>query len=279
MATSRSSSMPVYFVSHGGPNLLDDHEYPPTEPIAKGLRAIGDEIRALQPRGMVVVSGHWEAGASSLQVNGKSPLPLPLIYDFYGFPDAYYKQQFPHHVDPQLTRQVVEQVTKSGIDIEAVDRGLDHGAWVVLKKAGLADAPFPIAQLSLFHSDSMDAHLRLGEALAPLRDQGIVIVGSGMAVHNLRDLFGPGGSRSGGVRPYVEPFDKEIERAVLAPPAERRQAVAALADSQLLRQAHPTLEHLMPIHVAVGAAGQSQSVTKMLEAYQLSLSWSCYRFA
>ncbi|KAJ2347139.1 hypothetical protein GGF43_004824, partial [Coemansia sp. RSA 2618] len=108
--------------------------------------------------------------------------------------------------------------------------------------------------------------------------QGVVVVGSGMAVHNLRDLFGLRGPQPG-VRSYVEPFDKEIERAVSASAGERRQAVAALAGSKYLRQAHPTLEHLMPLHVAVGAAGGSAQATKMLEAYQVSMSWSCYRFA
>ncbi|KAJ2122591.1 hypothetical protein IW147_003253 [Coemansia sp. RSA 720] len=266
-------TMPVYFVSHGGPNLLDDTEYPPTGSIGRGLRAIGDEIRALEPRGMVVVSGHWEAGPSSLQVSGTSE--QPLIYDFYGFPASYYKQQFQHTVDPQLTSKVAELFKARNIPIETVARGLDHGAWVVLKKAGLANAPFPIIQLSLYKNDSMDMHVQLGETLKSLRNEGIVVVGSGMAVHNLRDLFG---SRSTSVRPYVEPFDKQIEQAVLGPLSERKEGVLQLAKSKILRQAHPTLEHLMPLHVAVGAAGDQSKATKMLEAYQVSMSWSCYRF-
>ncbi|KAJ2845623.1 hypothetical protein IWW36_004706 [Coemansia brasiliensis] len=267
--------MPVYFVSHGGPNLLDDAEYPPDQTISKGLRIIGDEIRSLNPRGMVVISGHWEAGRTSLLVNGKSEFPQPLIYDFYGFPADYYKQQFPHQVDPQLTQQLVKMFTDANVKIEAVDRGLDHGVWVVLKKAGLANAPFPIVQLSLYRNDSMDMHLLMGAILEPLRDQGVVIVGSGMAVHNLRDLFGPGSPSS--VRPYVKPFDKEIEHAILGSSNDRKMKAAMLSESKFLRQAHPSLEHLMPLHVAVGAAG-TDSAKKMLEAYQLSLSWSCYRF-
>ncbi|KAJ2800477.1 hypothetical protein H4R20_004047 [Coemansia guatemalensis] len=270
--------MPVYFLSHGGPSLLDDNDYPPEQPIAKGLAKIGDEIKELRPRGMVIVSGHWEAGHDSLQVNGKSPLPQPLIYDFYGFPSWMYKEEFPHKVDPDLTQEIVKLFAERDIKIESVDRGLDHGVWVVLKRAGLANADFPIVQLSLFRNDSMEKHLELGRALAPLREQGIVIVGSGMAVHNLRDLFGPGGSASGGVRPYVRPFDKDVEQAITGvSSSERWKAVAALAHSDNLRKAHPTLEHLLPLHVAVGAAGPEASAKKMLEAYQLSLSWSCYR--
>ncbi|ORX69445.1 aromatic ring-opening dioxygenase LigB subunit [Linderina pennispora] len=276
--TSSTQRMPVFFVSHGGPNLLDDNEYPYDEPVAKGLRAIGDQIKALKPRGMVIISGHWEAGRNSLQVNSKSAIPQPLIYDFYNFPAWMYREQFEHKVDPALTQRVVELVAQKNIEIEAVDRGLDHGVWVVMKKAGLADAGFPITQLSLYKSDSMEDHVRLGELLQPLRDEGIVVVGSGMAVHNLRDLFGPGGSRSGGVRPYVAPFDKQIDEAVLGDGAKRRDGVLALAKSELLRKAHPTLEHLMPLHVAVGAAGPGTKGTKLVHEHMLSLSWSCYRF-
>ncbi|KAJ1723924.1 hypothetical protein LPJ53_001779 [Coemansia erecta] len=273
-SASASEAMPVYFVSHGGPNLLDPADYPASEPIAQGLARIGREIRALNPRALLVLSGHWEAGASSLQINGKSALPQPLIYDFYGFPAAFYEEKFPHAVSPQFTEQVAELVSKADIPIEVVDRGLDHGVWVVLKKAGLADAPFPIVQLSLFHNDSMSQHVRLGEVLSELREQGVVVVGSGMAVHNLRDLFGPGAKA--GVRSYVPLFDKEIEAALRS--SDRRQAVIDLEHSDYLRRAHPTLEHLLPLHVAVGAAKDAKTVNKMLEAYQVSMSWSCYKF-
>ncbi|KAJ2552120.1 hypothetical protein EV175_003437 [Coemansia sp. RSA 1933] len=271
-----STRMPVYFVSHGGPTLLDDTNYPPDQPIAKGLRQIGDEIKALNPRAMVIISGHWEStNTGGLQVNGHSAHPQPLIYDFYGFPDWMYRETFEHRVDPGLTQQVADIFNQQGTKADIVDRGLDHGVWVALKKAGLAGADFPIIQLSLLGNESMEEHLRMGETLAPLRDQGIVIVGSGMAVHNLRDLFG-----STDVRPYVVPFDKEVERAVVdSAPRDRRSAVAALARSANLRNAHPTLEHLLPLHVVVGAAGAEAKPTKILEAYQVSISWSCYKLA
>ncbi|KAJ2086130.1 hypothetical protein IW138_005884, partial [Coemansia sp. RSA 986] len=248
MATSDTANrMPVYFVSHGGPTLLDNTEYPLDQPIGKGLRQIGDEIKALNPRGMVVVSGHWESATRGLQVNSRSAILQPLIYDFYNFPQWMYKETFEHKVDPKLAQQVAEVFNKESIKTDAVDRGLDHGVWVVLKKAGLEGADFPIVQLSLFGNESMEEHLRMGEILSPLRDQGIVVVGSGMAVHNLRDLFG-----SNSVRPYVKPFDKEIERAIIdSPPHERRSAMAALAGSSILHKAHPTLEHLLPLHVVV----------------------------
>lgn len=278
-----SAEMPVYFLSHGCPNLLDKSQYPFSEPIGKGLRQIGNEIRGLNPRGMVVISAHWEAGRSTVQINGKSAIPQPLIYDFYGFPDWFYREQFRHRVDPALAQQVVRAVSQYNIEIEPVDRGLDHGVWVSLKKAGLDNAQFPIVQLSLFANESMEDHVRLGKSLASLRHQGIVIVGSGMAVHNLRDMRGPEGNI---VRAYVEPFDKEIERAVMTEQQEEDRIVATvleLGQSKLLRKAHPTLEHLLPLHVAVGAAttaGTSKiKGEKLLEAYQISMSWSCYKFS
>ncbi|KAJ2786032.1 hypothetical protein GGI15_001740 [Coemansia interrupta] len=273
-STSSSGAMPVYFVSHGGPNLLDPTDYPPSEPIAQGLSKIGREILALNPRALLILSGHWEAGPASLQINSKSAQPQPLIYDFYGFPASFYEEKFPHTASPQFAQEVASLVSQADIPIDLVDRGLDHGVWVVLKKAGLADAPFPIVQLSLFHDDSMERHVRLGEALSELRKRGVVVVGSGMAVHNLRDLFGPGATR--GVRDYVPLFDKEIEAALNSD--DRRRAVVDLAHSDYLRSAHPTLEHLLPLHVAVGAAKDAANVEKMLEAYQVSMSWSCYKF-
>ncbi|KAJ2381372.1 hypothetical protein GGI05_006006, partial [Coemansia sp. RSA 2603] len=93
---SASPEMPVYFVSHGGPNLLDPKDYPSDQPIAQGLAKIGRDILALRPRALLVLSGHWEAGPASLQINGKSAQSLPLIYDFYGFPPSFYKEQFAH---------------------------------------------------------------------------------------------------------------------------------------------------------------------------------------
>ncbi|KAJ1879000.1 hypothetical protein LPJ57_003079 [Coemansia sp. RSA 486] len=270
-----SPRMPVYFVSHGGPNLLDPNDYPPNEKIAQGLGKIGNEILSLNPRALLVLSGHWEAGATTLQINSKNGIPQPLIYDFYGFPSWMYKEEFPHRPDPELARQVSTMLNSANIPTEIVDRGLDHGVWVALKKAGLANAPFPIVQLSLFHNESMEKHVEMGEILAPLRDQGVIIVGSGMAVHNLRDLFT---GRSQEVPAYVPMFDKQIEQALLESD-NRKQAVVELENSEYLRKAHPTLEHLMPLHVATGAAKDSIKVKKMLEAYQLSLSWSCYKFS
>ncbi|KAJ1900307.1 hypothetical protein LPJ66_001567 [Kickxella alabastrina] len=270
-----TTPLPVYFVSHGGPNLLDESDYPPTSAISKALRKIGDDIRAQNPRALLVLSGHWESNSGkSLQINGKSAFPKPLIYDFGGFPAWLYKEEFAHKTEPALTQQIAQLLTQGGIPVETVDRGLDHGAWVVLKKAGLESAPFPIIQLSLFRNDSMPQHVHLGQLLAPLREQGVVIVGSGMAVHNLRDYFGASATS---VRSYVRPFDKEIETALLSG-ENREQAILALSESDYLYKAHPTLEHLLPLHVAVGAAKGTANVEKILEAYQVSLSWSCYKF-
>ncbi|KAJ2611921.1 hypothetical protein H4S08_002929 [Coemansia sp. RSA 1365] len=272
------SIMPVYFLGHGGPNLLDDNDYPPNQPIANGLARIGDEIKNLNPRGMVIITGHWEAGHDSLQINGKSSQPQPLIYDFYGFPSWLYKEEFPHKVDPKLTQEVAKLFVEHNIKIDVVDRGLDHGAWIVLKRAGLENAKFPIIQLSLYRNDSMEKHLELGKVLAPLRSQGIVIVGSGMAVHNLPDYFEAHRFPSNSLYPYVIPFDKEIDHAIITVPSNQRwKATKDLAHSSYLKKAHPTIEYLLPLHVVVGAAGPEASAKKMLEAYQVSVSWSCYK--
>ncbi|KAJ2720483.1 hypothetical protein GGI07_004566 [Coemansia sp. Benny D115] len=278
MTSSPSAPMPAYFVSHGGPNLLDDADYPPAHPVSQGMRRIGQDILAHRPRAMLVVSAHWQSPTrTGLQINTKSPEPHPLIYDFGGFADWLFREQFAYTPDPGFSAEVADLVRSAGISTDQVDRGFDHGVWVVLKKAGLDNAPFPIVQMSLFAHESMPAHVRLGEILEPLRHSGVVIVGSGMAVHNLRDLFT---SRSSGVRSYVDPFDKEIEAAVLKPVGkDRNAALEALEHSDLLRRAHPSLDHLLPLHVAAGAATGASTPEKLFDHYELSLSWSCYKLS
>ncbi|KAJ1672891.1 hypothetical protein EV182_006283, partial [Spiromyces aspiralis] len=204
----RPSRMPVLFLSHGGPNLLSDEEYPLDRGVGKGLREIGTYIRNLKPRAILIASAHWQAEPEVIHVNQQQI--TPLIYDFYGFPDEYYSQTFNHVGSPELARQVVETLGRDGIMARAVNRGMDHGAWVVLKKAGLENAGFPIVEMSIFRSDDMQRHIDLGRALASLREQGVLIIGSGMAVHNLRDMWG-----ISQVPDYVPAFDKHLDEIVL----------------------------------------------------------------
>lgn len=134
----------------------------------------------------------------------------------------------------------------------------------------------PLVQVSLFNSEDPEAHFRLGEAVAPLRDENIVIIGTGMSVHNLRDLRFAWGNPT--PLPYVVSFDDALKEAVEeADPAVRRERMAAVTKRPDAKQAHPWMDHLMPVYVAAGAAGEDKGV-QTWTFHEASFAWAQYRF-
>ena len=275
-----SPRTPIYFISHGGPDACHDTSHP----VYTKLNALGKEIASLNskpnpPRALLIFSAHWEsdAGAGTIQVSNPSA-PLPLIYDFYGFPAHYYKTRFPHRVDSEVGRRVVEVLNEGGIPATEVQRGLDHGVWVPLLVMfdGREEKMLPVVQVSLFPSESGDEHLRLGRVVAKLREEGVVIIVSGMAVHNLGDFARMRGNPT--PAGYTLSFDEALRQAVESEPGEVRDGkMGDLLRRDDTRKAHPTLEHLLPVHIGVGAAGedQGQRIWTMGEA---SVSWAQFRF-
>lgn len=204
---------------------------------------------------------------------------MPLIYDFYGFPPHFYRAQFPNHGSPELAQRIIRMLRKEGIAAEGTERGLDHGVWASFTcafhpKENPLDVP--IVQVSLFDSDSAAQHLALGRALAPLRGEGVLVVGSGMAVHNLRDMrlaF----SQPGGM-PYAHTFDAALKEAVEQPSREgREEAMSQLLGRADARKAHPSFEHLLPVFVGAGATGEDLG-RQMWTKVEGSLSWGMFRF-
>ncbi|KAL2830301.1 Extradiol ring-cleavage dioxygenase, class III enzyme, subunit B [Aspergillus cavernicola] len=264
---------PVYFLSHGGPNIMYDLEHP----AYKELTKIGREITTkVKPRAVVVFSAHWQAGADTVQVNTAEM--TELIYDFYGFPSHYYDEKYPNVGSREVATKVLDAFKQAGIKAEGVKRGLDHGVWASFKCAFEPESNplnVPIVQVSLFNSDDPKQHYRLGEAVSNLREENILIIVSGMAVHNLRDLrFTFGNPRP---MPYTVSFDEALKDAVTTPPAERSQALADLLKRGDARQAHPTFDHLLPIHVGAGAAGDDLA-KRLWTLKEGSMSWAQYRF-
>lgn len=136
----------------------------------------------------------------------------------------------------------------------------------------------PLVQVSLYDSEDPDQHYRLGQAVAPLRDEGVVIIGAGMSVHNLRDLWDVMSSDDPSrPLPYAVSFDNALKEAVEAPVAERQFRMAAVCGRPDAKQAHPSMDHLMPVHVAAGAAG-SDLGKQLWTLPEGSLSWAQYRF-
>jgi len=249
------SRLPTLFIPHGGgPCFFMDWDPPDTwDRMADYLRGIPKEIGA-PPKALVVVSGHWEEKVATIQNN---PAP-PLLYDYQGFPPSTYQIKFPAPGAPEVSARVAALLEAAGIPWQYDQRrGYDHGVFIPLKVA-FPQANIPIVQLSLLASMDPAEHIRVGRALAPLRDEGVLIIGSGMSYHNMRTLMASmrGGADIRAADPGSQRFDDWLEDTLTKKDPEARAAALAQWDkAPAARNAHPREEHLLPLHVAVGAAG------------------------
>jgi 4,5-DOPA dioxygenase extradiol len=267
------SRTPVYFVSHGGPTIMEDYDHP----AYKKLQEIGREItQKVKPKAVVVFSAHWRAERDMVEVN--TATSMGLIYDFYGFPAHFYEHKYPNTGSPELAQHILETFEKNGIKAEGVRRGLDHGVFAPFTVAFNPEKNplnVPLVQVSLFDSEDPDQHYALGRALSSLRDENIVIIGSGMAVHNLRDMWRA--FQQPDPMPYSITFDQALKEAVEQPVEERQKAMSELLKRNDARRAHPTFEHLLPVHIAAGAAGEDVG-KQTWTLPEGSLSWGQFRF-
>lgn len=242
--------LPTLMIPHGGgPCFFMDP--PPGAPrlwdgMAAHLRSLAENVGA-RPKAILVISGHWEAAVPTVQAAETHS----LYYDYYNFPEHTYRLTYPAKGAPDVADRVVALLEAAGIAAaREYDRGLDHGVFIPFKLI-YPDADIPIVQLSLQADLEPKAHLAIGRALQPLRDEGVLIVGSGMTFHNMRTMFG------GQNRREADAFDRWLTEAVeVADPAERESRLAARASAPGGRLAHPREEHLLPLMVAAGAAGE-----------------------
>ncbi len=229
-----NQSMPVIFLAHGAPMLLDD---------AAWMGELAAWAKVLpRPRAILMVSAHWDE--RPLRIGATAP--APLVYDFYGFPEKFYKLQYPSPGAPELASQVESLLRGAGQRFERSPRGLDHGAYIPLI-AMYPQADVPVLQISMPGLDA-PALFELGRVLAPLRREGVLIVGSGFLTHNMREGFR--GDR---------PASWAVEFDDWAADALARRDADALIDFQArapsARLAHPAWEHYAPVLVSAGAAG------------------------
>jgi aromatic ring-opening dioxygenase catalytic subunit (LigB family) len=248
--TRLKGRMPVVYVPHGGgPWPWVDLGFDKAE--LDGLATYLRSVRAVAkspPKAVVVVSAHWEEAVPTVMTSARPP----MLYDYYGFPPASYEITWPAPGDPKLAARVRALASAAGFGTaENATRGYDHGTFVPLKLT-FPDAEVPTVQLSMLSSLDPAEHLRLGRALAPLRDEGVLIVASGMSFHNLRAFRDP---RARGIS---ETFDQWLREAVTVEPAERDRRLTAWATAPAARAAHPREEHLLPLMVAAGAAGEDR---------------------
>jgi aromatic ring-opening dioxygenase catalytic subunit (LigB family) len=238
--------LPTLYIPHGGgPCFFMDP--PPAYPhmwdgLAAYLRGI-DGTLAIRPKAVLVISGHWENPLPTLNVAARPG----LLFDYYGFPEHTYKLQYPVSGAPELAQRVRALLSDAGFnsDVES-KRGLDHGVFVPFMLI-YPSADVPILQLSLQASLDPVLHLELGRALAPLREQGVLIVGSGMSYHNLADMFSGRGAESAAA------FDAWLGDAV-QDPGDRGALLAKWREAPGGAASHPREEHLIPLMVAAGAA-------------------------
>jgi aromatic ring-opening dioxygenase catalytic subunit (LigB family) len=244
------STLPVVYIPHGGgPWAFVDIGFSKTESDA--LKAYLRSVRELPqspPKALLVVSAHWEEALPTVMT---SPSP-PILYDYYGFPPEAYRIPWPAPGDPELAARVRSLLGTAGIEsAEDPDRGFDHGTFIPLKVM-YPDAEVPTIQLSLKAGLDAAEHLAIGRALAPLRDEGVFIIGSGMSFHNM------GAFRSHTHLPAGEAFDRWLAETAAAEPAERERRLERWAAAPGARAAHPREEHLLPLMVVAGAAGKDR---------------------
>jgi len=234
--------MPAVFVSHGAPTLAID----PQEPTHAFLKGLGGAIGAT-PRAIVCISAHWEARQPVISA-GATPA---TIHDFYGFPEELYRIRYAAPGDPALANRVRDLLGEAGIPAALDDhRGLDHGAWVPLSLAYPA-ADVPVLQLSVQSALDAAHHVALGRALAPLRDDGVLLLGSGGATHDLRRAS-LGGRPDPPVPADVRAFEEWLVSNVEAGATEDLENWLQRAPHALAN--HPTPEHFLPLFVPLGAA-------------------------
>lgn len=245
-----SMRLPTYFVSHGGgPWPWIKGLMPGMDKLEASLQAIPVAL-GLTPRAVLVVSGHWEEPEFTVQT-AEHP---PMVYDYSGFPEFTYRIRYPAPGAPDVAARVGQLLEDAGITIRYDGRrGYDHGMFAPLYVA-YPEADVPMLQLSLKRGYDPAAHLAVGRALAPLRDEGVLILGSGFTYHNLRN-FGPGAG------PASTAFGDWLNTTLVEGPiAERTERLVHWAEAPGARASHPSEDHLIPLMVAVGAAEDEPGV-------------------
>lgn len=246
----RSERMPLVFLGHGSPmNVIQDTAY------SRAWSDLGSSLP--RPKAILVVSAHWMTQEITLVDVSKMPR---TIHDFYGFPEALYQEQYPASGAPDLAREVTTLLASHNAQ-EDDTWGLDHGAWAVLKFL-YPEADVPVFQVSIDMSQDLDYQLSVGRALSDLRDRGVLILGSGNVVHNLRAMR-PGGA--------PQDFALEFDSLFADRLADRDFASLASRDGlgNLLSAAHPTVDHYLPALTVAGASNSKDDLSFMTDAIDL----------
>ena len=267
-----TQKLPTYFISHGGgpwPWLKDHGWGAMMATLEASLQDIPRQI-GVTPKAVLVISGHWEEREFTVMA---SPKP-PMVYDYSGFPPHTYQIQDPAPGSPELATRIEALLSGAGIPVRRDEhRGFDHGTFAPLV-AIYPEADVPVIQLSLKHGYDPEAHLALGRALAPLREEGVLIVGSGLSYHNLGQM------RSPVAKSASKQFDDWLQSALIgATPEERTRRLEHWDTAPAARACHPEEDHLIPLMVAVGAAeGEPATLVYHEDTFFGNVTASSFRF-
>jgi 4,5-DOPA dioxygenase extradiol len=254
--------LPVLFVSHGAPTLPLDLGHPTNA----FLKTLGATLPT--PRAILVVSAHWDTHAPTLTTAANPE----TLHDFYGFPEELYRMRYPVPGSIGLVQDTAALLQGAGLEVHAdPERGLDHGAWVPLLLM-YPEAQIPVVQLSLQTAAGAAHHLAVGKALAPLRDQGVLVLASGGATHNLREFFRPAPGQDESYVPRFSAWLKDVlERG------DRQSLVDYRRLAPEAVRAHPSEEHFFPVLMAAGAGDKGERIHTAMSG--ASLSMDAYKFS
>lgn len=247
-----STRLPTFYLTHGGgpwPYMTGEiRQY--FSKLETSLKTLPQQLGA-EPKAILVVSGHWEEDDFAVM----SSATPPMLYDYGGFPPEMYRIQYPAPGAPDVAQRAFDLLRAAGLATHLdSERGFDHGTYALLAVTH-PKADVPVFQVAIRHDCDPEAHWQLGRALAPLRDEGVLIIGSGSSYHNLRAMLS---SHRGHNRAEESAqFDAWLQQTLVeSDPQQRRERLLAWERAPHARAVHPREDHLVPLHVVMGAAEQ-----------------------
>jgi len=269
------SRLPTFYLSHGGgpwPYMTGQHRRV-HQKLEASLKDLPGQI-GVKPKAILMVSGHWEERDFAVTSNAHPP----MVYDFGGFPREMYEIRYSAPGSPELAEHVHSLIQQAGLATHLdPQRGFDHGTYSILAVT-YPEADIPVIQVSIRADYDPEAHLKLGRAIAPLGDEGVLVIGSGSSYHDLQAFFYPNAKKN--PKEDSARFDSWLKQTLVdSTPEERSKRLLEWENAPSARAAQPQEDHLIPLHVAVGAAeDEPGAVIYQQNDFFGQISMSSYRF-